>query len=129
MLNLCNNDGNKLKFIVNVDRFSDKESMQMEKIKVEVDADLQDLIPQFLENRKKDLETLRGLVEKKDIEGLAALAHKIKGAAAGYGFAALSHYAAQIEVAAKKNDFTPIPQLVSEMKGHFENVEVLYVAM
>ncbi len=101
----------------------------MEKNKVEVDADLQDLIPQFLENRKKDLETLRGLVEKKDIEALAALAHKIKGSAAGYGFATLSQYAAQIEVAAKKNDFAPIPNLVTEMRSHFDNVEVLFVAM
>lgn len=101
----------------------------MEKNKVEVDADLQDLIPQFLENRKKDLETLKNLVEKKDIEALAALAHKIKGAAAGYGFTTLSHYAAQIEVAAKKNEFAPIPDLVNEMKTHFDNVEVLFVAM
>ncbi|MFS4458672.1 Hpt domain-containing protein [Bdellovibrio sp. HCB2-146] len=97
--------------------------------KVEVDADLQDLIPQFLENRKKDLEVLQGLVEKNDLDALAQLAHKIKGAAAGYGFVKLSDYASQMEAASKRKDPAPLPRLMQDMKAHFDNIEVLFVSM
>ncbi|MEK2643944.1 Hpt domain-containing protein [Bdellovibrio sp. BCCA] len=103
--------------------------MEMPKVKVEIDADLQDLIPQFVENRKKDIESLEQLVEKNDLVAIAQLAHKIKGAAAGYGFNELSNLAAQMEKAAKANDATPLKDLVKQMRIHFLNVEIHYVSM
>lgn len=101
----------------------------MSKVTVEIDADLQDLIPQFIENRKKDIESLVELVEKKDLTAIAQLSHKIKGAAAGYGFTELSDLAAQMEVAAKSNNATPLPDLVRRMKVHFLNIDIRYVPM
>ncbi len=101
----------------------------MSKQTVEVDLDLQDLIPQFLQNRKNDLATLRDLIDKGNMESLAQLAHKIKGAAAGYGFVELSQFASQIEVAAKKNDLAPLSNLVTSMQKHFDNIEVKFVSM
>nr|BFD58161.1 hypothetical protein CKG001_02680 [Bdellovibrio sp. CKG001]BFD61588.1 hypothetical protein BdHM001_02690 [Bdellovibrio sp. HM001] len=103
--------------------------MEMSKVKVEIDADLQDLVPQFVENRKKDIESLSVLVEKNDLTAIAQMAHKIKGAAAGYGFVELSELAAQMEVAAKKNDSTPLPDLLKKMKIHFLNIDIHYVPM
>lgn len=96
---------------------------------IEVDEDLKDLIPQFLENRKNDLESLNNLIAKQDLTAIAQLAHKIKGAAGGYGFAELSEYAARIESFAKSNQIEPIRTLYSEVKEHFNNVEIEYVAM
>lgn len=101
----------------------------MSKVKVEIDADLQDLIPQFVENRKKDIESLEQLVEKNDLVAIAQLAHKIKGAAAGYGFNELSNLASQMEKAAKNNDASPLKDLVKQMRIHFLNVEIHYVSM
>lgn len=101
----------------------------MSKVKVEIDADLQDLIPQFVENRKKDIETLEQLVEKNDLAAVAQLAHKIKGAAAGYGFNELSNLAARMETAAKANDSTPLKDLVKQMRVHFLNIDIRYVSM
>lgn len=101
----------------------------MSKVKIEIDADLQDLVPQFVENRKRDLESLQQLVLKKDIEAIAQLAHKIKGAAAGYGFNELSDLASQLEKAAKNKDETPLESLVQKMKVHFSNIEIQYIAM
>ncbi|WII72121.1 Hpt domain-containing protein [Bdellovibrio sp. 22V] len=101
----------------------------MSKVKVEIDADLQDLIPQFVENRKKDIESLDQLVEQNDLPAVAALAHKIKGAAAGYGFAELSELAAQMEKSAKNNESGPLKDLVKKMRIHFLNVEIHYVSM
>lgn len=101
----------------------------MAKIKVEIDQDLQDLIPQFIENRKKDIESLQTLVEKNDLVAIAQLAHKIKGAAAGYGFADLSTMASELEKAAKSNDSSPLPTIAGQMKNHFENIEIHFVSM
>lgn len=101
----------------------------MSKVKIEIDADLQDLVPQFVENRKRDLESLQQLVLKKDIEAIAQLAHKIKGAAAGYGFNELSDLASQLEKAAKAKDEAPLENLVQKMKAHFSNIEIQYIAM
>ncbi|MNJ93392.1 Hpt domain protein [compost metagenome] len=96
---------------------------------VEIDADLQDLIPQFLANRKNDISSLEELVSKNDLEAIAQLAHKVKGAAAGYGFHELSQYASQMEQAAKKNDSNPLPDLAKSMREHFERIEVRFVSM
>ncbi|MDG0817251.1 Hpt domain-containing protein [Bdellovibrio svalbardensis] len=101
----------------------------MAKIKVEIDADLQDLIPQFLENRKKDIASLQELIAKQDLTAIAQLAHKIKGAAAGYGFVDLSNMASDMEKAAKNNDGTPLPIIASNMKNHFDNIEIHFVPM
>lgn len=101
----------------------------MSKVKVEIDADLQDLIPQFVENRKKDIVALEELVEKNDLTAIAQLAHKIKGAAAGYGFNELSDLAAQMEQAAKAGDNTPLKDLVKKMRIHFLSVDIHYVSM
>lgn len=101
----------------------------MSKVKVEIDADLEDLIPQFLDNRKKDIETLQQLIKNNDLPAISQLAHKIKGAAASYGFAELSEFASQIEIQSKKNDNTDLNDLVKKMKIHFLNIEIHYVPM
>lgn len=96
---------------------------------VDIDIDLQDLIPQFLANRKNDMTLLGQLAEKNDLEELSKLAHKIKGAAAGYGFSTLSSYADKIEQLAKRKEASAIPSLVSTMKSHFDSIEVRFVPM
>lgn len=101
----------------------------MSKETVNIDADLQDLIPQFIENRKKDIETLDLLVANDDLTAIANLAHKIKGAAAGYGFVYLSDLAAQMEIAAKSHQSAPLKSLIEQMKRHFSNLEIHFVSL
>jgi HPt (histidine-containing phosphotransfer) domain-containing protein len=103
--------------------------MEKTKINVDIDEDLKDLIPQFMENRKKDIVQLSNLVRDNDLIAIAQLAHKIKGAAAGYGFQYLSGLAASMEKFAKSNDPAPLPQLVEDMKNHFDCIEVRFIAV
>ncbi|MGZ3769417.1 MAG: Hpt domain-containing protein [Bdellovibrio sp.] len=99
----------------------------MSKTKVEIDADLEDLIPQFLDNRKNDIDALEKLVEQKDLSAISQLAHKIKGAASSYGFAELGELASQMEIQAKNNQSANLKDLVKKMKVHFHSIEVHYV--
>lgn len=101
----------------------------MSKVKVEIDADLEDLIPQFLDNRKKDIETLQQLVEINDLPAVSQLAHKIKGAASSYGFIELSEIASQMEMQAKNNESAGLGELVKKMRIHFLSIEIRYVPM
>lgn len=101
----------------------------MAKIAIEVDVDLQDLIPQFIENRKQDIESLEALVMQNDLEAISQLAHKIKGTAAGYGFSELSELASRMELFAKNGESLPLPELVRKMRAHFSNIEVHFVSM
>ncbi len=109
--------------------FVDKGDMEMSKVTVEIDADLRDLIPQFIENRKRDIESLAELIAKEELTAIAQLSHKIKGAAAGYGFSELSDLAAQMEVAAKNANPAPLADLVRKMKIHLLNIDIRYVPM
>lgn len=101
----------------------------MSKVTVNIDADLQDLIPQFIENRKKDIATLQSLVDASDLTAIAQLAHKIKGAAAGYGFVQLSDLASEMEKAAKSGNPAPLKSLAVQMETHFSNIEVKFVSL
>lgn len=103
--------------------------METTKVKVEIDADLQDLVPQFVENRKKDLESFGLLIQQNDLVGIGQLAHKVKGAAAGYGFAQLSQLAADMENAAKAGDQKTLSEILKRMKDHFLNIDIHYVIM
>lgn len=101
----------------------------MSKTRVEIDVDLQDLIPQFVENRKKDIASLEQLIQSGDTVAVAQLAHKIKGAAAGYGFAELSELAAQLEKAVKNGEEISLADIVKKMRIHFLNIDIQYVEM
>ena len=101
----------------------------MEKTKIDIDEDLKDLIPQFLENRKRDVESLLQLSQNKDLSAIVQLAHKVKGTAAGYGFTRLSELAHQMEQLAKKEDSTSLPELALEMKRHFDSIDIHFVPM
>lgn len=101
----------------------------MSKTKVEIDADLEDLIPQFLDNRKKDIETLEQLVAQNDLQAVSQLAHKIKGAASSYGFNELSELASKMEMQTKSNQSAGLDDLIKKMKIHFLSIEIHYVPM
>ena len=96
---------------------------------IEIDSDLQDLIPQFLTNRKNDMNQLLQFVETNDLAAIAALAHKIKGTAAGYGFSQLSEYASQLEQIAKGTSTGDLKTVATNMKNHFDRIEVRFISM
>jgi len=61
--------------------------MNDEAYKVTVAKDLEDLIPGFMRNRNKELETLKVALAAADFEQLRQLGHRMKGVGNSYGFA------------------------------------------
>lgn len=101
----------------------------MGKTIVKVDKDLEDLIPQFILNRKKDIEELIEAIEKKDEPLVAQLGHKIKGSSASYGFEELSKMAADCEIAAKNKNLVSVSHLLPKMRAHFDDMDIRYEEM
>lgn len=100
--------------------------MSLDKIIVNVDPDLEELIPGFLENRIKDIELLKNAAGKQDFAALKSVGHSLKGVGGGYGFAKITELGAGIEASAKVNDIDKINQLISDLADYLQRVEVKY---
>ncbi|MEQ9362693.1 MAG: Hpt domain-containing protein [Leptospirales bacterium] len=101
--------------------------MSGDTIKVEVDADLEDLIPTYLSNLDKNLEKITAAVGSGDFEQCRVLGHNMKGSGGGYGFHDLSRYGKQIEDAAKESNDGEIQKTLDQIKDYLTRIDISYV--
>ncbi len=99
---------------------------QSEKIRIHIDPDLQDLIPDYLENRGKDLLVYQQALEKDDFDSIAVLGHSMKGSGGGYGFNDLSSIGRAIEKAAKNRDKESVRKSITVLTDFLKKLEVVY---
>ena len=97
------------------------------KIIVQVDPDLEDLIPGFLENRNSEVEKLRDELDVNNFESIISMGHSIKGVGGGYGFDLMSELGANIETAAKNNDAETVKENIERLDDYLKRVEVKYI--
>ncbi len=100
--------------------------MSDDKIVVIVDADLEELIPGFLEHRIKDVQSLRDALAKQDVGNLQSIGHSLKGVGGGYGFDTLSEIGAAIEAAAKQQNLSSIEELIARMADYLQRIDVVF---
>jgi len=99
---------------------------QEEKIIVHVDPEIADLIPGFLENRRKDIKAMDEALRQGDFEAIQVLGHSMKGAGGSYGFDAVTDIGKSLEQAAKDKDAEGIQRSVQELSAYLDRVEVVY---
>jgi len=93
---------------------------------VTVAKDLEDLIPVFMTNRHKELDTLRGALTAGDFEQLKQLGHRMKGVGKSYGFITVSDIGKRVEDAAAKTDRAAIDACIGEYAAYLSRVKVVY---
>ena len=98
----------------------------MSSFNVTIDNDLADLIPGYLENRSKDVETINHLIAGGNIEEIKVLAHRMKGSGGGYGFDQITEIGKNMENAAKNSDIPQIIVQVKELQNFLNNVNIVY---
>jgi len=99
---------------------------QETKIIVQVDPDIADLIPGFLENRHKDIKTIGEALTKGDFETIRFLGHSMKGAGGSYGFDAITDMGRSLEQAAIAQDAGEIKKSLQELFAYLDCIEVVY---
>ncbi len=97
-----------------------------EPIIVTVAKDLEDLVPTFLKNRGKELETLRASLGAGDLEQMRQLGHRMKGVGNSYGFEKVSQLGKQIEDGAKAGDRAALEARLAEYGDYLARVQVVY---
>ena len=100
--------------------------MSDEKIIIQVDPDLEELIPGFLENRIADIAKLRASLNDKDYANIQSIGHSTKGVGGGYGFDLMSELGAEIESAAKENDADKIGEKINQLDNYLQRIEIEY---
>lgn len=93
---------------------------------VTVAKDLEDLIPVFMTNRGKELQTLRTALAAGDFEQLKLLGHRMKGVGRSYGFNLVSDMGKRIEDGAIQKDKRAIDTCIGEYAQYLQKVKVVY---
>jgi HPt (histidine-containing phosphotransfer) domain-containing protein len=96
-------------------------------IRVEIDDEIRDLIPRFLDNRRKEVTALEDLLARGDYEAIRRLGHTMKGMGGGYGFDRISELGQRLEQAARAESAGEIRGLVESYASYLERIEIVYV--
>ena len=94
--------------------------------KVIVQKDLEDLIPVFMRNRHKELDSLRAALAAADFEQLRQLGHRMKGVGNSYGFTHVSTLGKYIEDGARSGDRASLQARISEYEEYLSKVQITY---
>jgi HPt (histidine-containing phosphotransfer) domain-containing protein len=98
-----------------------------DEIVVEVDGDLEEIVPGYLDHRRAELPLLLTALAGGDWETLRRLAHDLKGTGGGYGFDILSDLGRALEQAAKSADTAAAQPLLKQIDDFLRRVRVVYV--
>jgi HPt (histidine-containing phosphotransfer) domain-containing protein len=86
------------------------------KTEIEVDPEIADLIPLFLNARSKDVDQLGVLSQQSNFDEMAKICHTIKGIARPYGFPSLESLAIEMEKECKNKNSNATTELLARMQ-------------
>jgi CheY-like chemotaxis protein len=95
-------------------------------IRVQGDLDLRDLIPSFLDSRRRDLNTMLAALEDANLDVIRELGHNMKGSGGGYGLPEISRIGALLESSVKVRDSNDIRKQLDTLSDYLTRVEVVY---
>ncbi len=98
-----------------------------ERIIVQIDADLEELVPDLFEEIYEELENMKRALGSGDFNTLHRLGHGLKGAAGNYTFKDLAAHFLQIEKAAKHSDVGAAEIHIGVVEDYLKRIEIKYV--
>jgi two-component system sensor histidine kinase/response regulator len=97
------------------------------RLRVQAKAGLEDLIPDYLSNRQKDIQKIAGALENGELDKVRVIGHGMKGSGGGYGFPEISEIGRRIERAATERDITESGKQVAQLRDYLARLEVIYL--
>ena len=92
---------------------------------VEVDEELLDIVPLFLESRRKDALRLGALLADANFEEVARVGHTVRGSAATFGFEALKELGSRLQRAAEGKEAGEVARVSTELTRYLEAVRFI----
>jgi HPt (histidine-containing phosphotransfer) domain-containing protein len=93
---------------------------------VYIDADLEDLIPEYIENREKDIINIRELLKDEDIKTIERIGHSMKGSGGGYGFERISEIGKGIENACRDLNKNEIINFNNQLELYLKSIKIVF---
>ncbi len=90
---------------------------------VYVDADIIDLVPNFLVERRKDVNRIRKGVADRNSNEIYTISHQMKGCGEGYGFKEISTFGKDIESAVQSENYREIMYLTDSLENYLTELE------
>jgi HPt (histidine-containing phosphotransfer) domain-containing protein len=97
-----------------------------DRVIVEVDEDLSDLIPDFLAHKRADIDSVFEAVARRDYAAIGRIAHRIKGEGGSYGFDSMTELGRSLERAAAIRDNGAVTTLARQLLRYLDQVEVVF---
>ncbi len=94
---------------------------------VQVDSELEDIIPLFFVQLKSDILEIAEALNNKDYDFIKASGHRMKGAGSGYGFQYISEIGLKLEESAAAPSHEDIEDQINSLQEYISNVEITYV--
>ena len=91
-----------------------------------IDQGLEEIVPGFLENRRRDAQTLETALQESNLAQIQLIGHRMRGDGGGYGFDAISTMGAALEQAAAREDRDAIRRHIAELIDFLGRVIVVY---
>ncbi len=90
-----------------------------------IDPDLEELIPGFLEKRRKDVEKISQFLDEGNLKEIYVIGHSMSGSGGGYGFDRISEIGKGIEEAASNGNVEDIKRLNNLLADYLSAVKVV----
>ena len=97
-----------------------------DRVIVEVDEDLSDLIPGFLTHKRADVVTIFDANARRDYAEISRVAHRIKGEGASYGFETMTEMGRSLEQAAAMRDDGAVAMLARQLLNYMDRLEIVF---
>jgi two-component system sensor histidine kinase/response regulator len=98
----------------------------LQPVRVQIPRDLEEMIPEYLSNRRNDVRTISEALERNDIDAIRVIGHGMRGSGAGYGFSRITEIGGDLERAANETNLVEIRNLKRVLADYVERVEVAY---
>lgn len=92
----------------------------LDELRVLDGEDLRDIVDLYFADVTVQLDRLRSYLDEGDADGVAAAAHRIKGASLSMGAARIAELAAETEVAGRERHLSPCAELIATLEDVIE---------
>ena len=94
-----------------------------------LDADLEPLIPGYLERRQDDIAELQAAISGGDFAVIQNIGHNLKGSGAGYGFDDITEFGNTLEQAGQQQDVETATAMTLRLEQYVQSLDIRYAVM